>query len=260
MELRQIRSFLSVAETLHFGRAAELLHLSQPALSLQIRNLEEQLGTRLFQRNRRGTSLTAAGITFRDNASAALLQLDDAARKTRLAADGKLGLLRIGFISTAGAQILPQIIRQFRRANADVEFSLRNVLTADQVRMLETGLLDIGFLRMPVDKQSGLDVIPVHREPFVLAVPSTHRFGNKKRVKLKETVNEDFLMYERSHAPGFHDLILAMFRSAGVVPRICQTAGEMPTLISLIDAGMGIAVLPISAVKNTAASGYRCGG
>src|SRR5258705_527937 len=109
MELRQIRAFLSIAETLHFGRTAELIHLSQPALSLQIRALEETVGVRLFERNRRKTTLTAAGFVFRDDAARALSQLDQAIRRARLAANGKLGLLRIGFISTAGSEIVPNV-------------------------------------------------------------------------------------------------------------------------------------------------------
>ena len=116
MELRQIRSFLSIAETLHFRRTAELIHLSQPALSLQIKALEEEVGVRLFERNRRKTALTAAGLAFRDDAAAALSQLEQAMRSARLAANGKLGLLRIGFISTVGSEIVPNIVRQFRES------------------------------------------------------------------------------------------------------------------------------------------------
>src|SRR6202171_209609 len=130
MELRQIRSFLSIAETLHCGRTAELIHLSQPALSLQIRALEEEVGVRLFERNRRKTTLTAAGLAFRDDAAAAVSQLDQAIRRARLAGEGKLGLLRIGFISTAGNEIVPHIIRQFGELNPEVEFSLRAITTA----------------------------------------------------------------------------------------------------------------------------------
>src|ERR1700684_2740914 len=137
MELRQIRSFLSVVETLRFGRTAELIHLSQPALSLQIRALEEEIGVRLFERNRRKTTLTAAGLAFRDDAAAALSQLETAIRRARLAGNGKLGRLRIGFISTAGGEIVPNIVRQFKESNPEVEFSLRNILTAQQVQMLE---------------------------------------------------------------------------------------------------------------------------
>jgi len=137
MELRQIRSFLSIAETLHFGRTAELIHLSQPALSLQIRALEEEVGVRLFERNRRKTTLTAAGFAFRDDAAAALSQLGQAIRRARLAANGKLGLLRIGFISTVGSEIVPNIVRESGEVNPEVEFCLRAIPTADQVEVLD---------------------------------------------------------------------------------------------------------------------------
>jgi len=204
MELRQIRSFLSIAETLHFGRTAELVHLSQPALSLQIRALEEEIGVRLFERNRRKTTLTAAGAAFREAAAAAVLQLDQAIRRATLAANGKLGLLSIGFISTAGSELVPNVIRLFRELNPDVQFSLR------------------------------------------------------KRVRLSEVASQDFVMYERTHAPGFHDLVFGMLRKAGIVPHVSQTAGEMPTLISLVDAGMGLSILPASAVRHSVASVVAC--
>src|SRR6202142_3430870 len=258
MELRHIRSFLSIAETLHFGRTAELIHLSQPALSLQIKALEEEVGVRLFERNRRKTTLTAAGAAFRDDAAAALSQLDQAIRSARLAASGKRGLLRIGFVSTAGIEIVPDIVRQFRKSNPDVEFSLRNILTAQQVQMLEAGSLDIGFLRLPIGEHSALDVVTVHREPFVLVVPSSHKLAKRKRVRLREASGQDFVMYERTYAPGFHDLIFGMLRDAGIVPNVSQTAAELSMLISLVDAHMGVAILPLSAVQHTVASVIAC--
>jgi DNA-binding transcriptional LysR family regulator len=258
MELRQIRSFLSIAETLHFGRTAELIHLSQPALSLQIRALEEEVGVRLFERNRRKTTLTAAGVAFRDDAAAALSQLDEAIRMARLAARGKLGILRIGFISTVGSEIVPTIVRQFRELNPEVEFSLRAITTADQVPMLETGSLDIGFLRLPIGGHPTLDVATVHREPFVLVVPASHNLAKRKRVRLREVAGHEFVMYERTYAPGFHDLILGLLREAGIVPNVSQTAAEISTLISLVAAQMGVAILPASAVKHSVASVIAC--
>jgi DNA-binding transcriptional LysR family regulator len=253
MELRQIRSFLSVAETLHFGRTAELIHLSQPALSLQIRALEAEVGVRLLERNRRKTTLTPAGRAFRDVA-----QLDRAIRNARLAADGKLGLLRIGFISTAGSELLPDTIRAFRELNPEVEFSLRNILTAEQIQMLEAGALDIGFLRLPIGGHTQLEVATIHREPFVLVVPASHPLGARKKVRLSEVAGQDFVMYDRKHAPGFHDQVFGMLRNAGIVPNVCQTAGEMPTLIALVAAGIGISILPTSAVKHNIAAVVGC--
>jgi DNA-binding transcriptional LysR family regulator len=258
MELRQIRSFLSVAETLHFGRTAELVHISQPALSLQIRALEEEIGARLLERNRRKTTLTAAGAAFRDDAAAALARLDQAIRNSRLAAQGKAGLLRIGFISTAGNELVPNIIRLFRDLNPQVEFSLRSIPTAPQLQMLRTGALDIGFLRLPIGEQPSLEVLPVHREPFVLVVSASHRLAKRKRVRLREVSSERFVMYERDYAPGFHDLILGILRDAGFIPYVSQTGAEIATLISLVAAQMGVTILPASAVKHSVASVVAC--
>jgi DNA-binding transcriptional LysR family regulator len=258
MELRQVRSFLSIAETLHFGRTAELIHLSQPALSLQIKALEEEVGVRLFERNRRKTTLTAAGLAFRDDAAAALSQLEQAMRSARLAANGKLGLLRIGFISTVGSEIVPNIVRQFRELNPEVEFSLRAIPTADQVQMLESGSLDIGFFRLPIGEHSALEVVTVHRERFVLVVPASHKLATRKRVRLSEVSGQNFVLYERTYAPGFHDLIFGMLRDARIVPNISQTAAELSMLISLVDAHMGVAILPLSAVKHSVASVVAC--
>jgi DNA-binding transcriptional LysR family regulator len=258
MELRQIRSFLSVAETLHFGRTAALIHISQPALSLQIRSLEEEIGVALFERNRRKTNLTEAGVAFRKEASAALSQLDLAIRNSRLAANGKLGFLRVGFIFTAGFEIVPGVVRQFRELNPEVELSLRSIPTATQLRLLEKGSLDIGFLRLPIGEQPTLEVQTVHREPFVVVLPRSHKLAKKKRVRLRELSGENFVMYERSYAPGFHDLILGMLHDAGTVPSISQTAAEIATVISLVDAQMGIAILPTSAAKYCVASVVAC--
>lgn len=258
MELRQIRSFLSIAETLHFGRTAELIHISQPALSLQIRALEDEVGARLFERNRRKTTLTAAGEAFRDDAVAALSQLDQAIRRARLAANGKLGLLRIGFMASVGAQFVPNIARQFKDLNPEVEFSLVPVPTARQVQMLQTGSLDFGFLRLPIGEQPTLEVVTVHREPFVLLVPSSHKLAKRKRVRLGEVSGENFVMNERSYSPGFHDLILGILRDAGIVPTVSQTVGELLTLISLVSAQMGVAIVPASAAKHSLASVVAC--
>jgi DNA-binding transcriptional LysR family regulator len=258
MELRHLKSFLAVAETLNFGRAAERLHLSQPALSLQIRSLEDAIGVRLFERNRRRTALTAAGILFREDATDVLTRVERAMHHARLAASGKVGSLRIGFISTAAREIVPSIVREFRDAHEEVELSLRNILTMDQVRLLEAGTLDIGFLRLPVEGHPELDVVTVHKEPFVLVLPSSHRLAKRTELRLRDVASEKFVMYRRDDAPGFHDLTLKILRDANIIPRISQVAGEMHTLVSLVAAEMGIAVLPESAVRRGIAGVKGC--
>jgi DNA-binding transcriptional LysR family regulator len=249
MEFRHIRSFLSVAETLHFGRSARLLNLSQPALSLQVKALEDELGIQLLSRNRQGTVLTEAGQAFREDASAALEKLEFAKRKAQWASAGRLGYIRIGFISTAGSEIVPNLMRRFRKSYPDVEFSIRNILTGAQLEMIADGLLDVGFLRLPIEHRKEIEVTTVHREPFVAILPSWHSLSSKREIRLSELKRNPFVMYAREHAPGFHDLLSGILSNAGVVPKVVQTAGEMSTLISLVDAGVGVSIVPASAAK-----------
>lgn len=258
MELRHIRSFLSLAKTLNFSRTAEMVHLSQPALTLQIQALEHEIGVKLFERDRRKTSLTTAGAAFQREAAGGLAQLEQAIQNARLAAQGKLGVVRLGFVSTAGTYLIPKLINQYRRLNPLVEFSLRNILTADQGPMLEEGSIDLGFLRMPFATGPNLEVRPIHREDFVLVVPASHLLAKKSAVRLRETAGETYVLYDRRHAPGFHDFVLGILSRAGVIPIVSQVAGEMPTLISLVASGAGISLLPVSAVKNTRAAVAGC--
>jgi DNA-binding transcriptional LysR family regulator len=258
VELRHIRSFLSLAKTLNFSRTAEIVHLSQPALTLQIQALEDEVGVKLFERDRRKTTLTAAGAAFQSEAIGGLAQLEQAIQNARLAAQGKLGVVRLGFVSTAGTYLIPNLINKYRTLNPLVEFSLRNILTADQGPMLEEGSLDLGFLRMPFSTGPNLEVAPIHQEDFLLVVPSSHRLAQKSAVRLREAAGETFVLYARAHAPGFHDFVLGILSLAGVIPAISQVAGEMPTLISLVASGAGISLLPESAVKNSKAAVTGC--
>jgi len=258
VELRHIRSFLSLAKTLNFSRTSEIVHLSQPALTLQIQALENEIGVKLFERDRRKTVLTAAGAAFQREATGGLAQLEQGIQNARLAAQGKLGVVRLGFVSTAGQSLIPELINQYRAKNPLVEFSLRNILTADQGQMLEEGSLDLGFLRLPFNPGPNLEVAAIHQENFVVVVPSSHPLARRSGVRLREAVNETFVLYDRPHAPGFHDFVLGILTKAGVIPAISQVAGEMPTLISLIASGAGISLLPESAVKHCRAAVVAC--
>jgi len=258
MEIRQIKSFLSIAETLHFGRSAKLLHMSQPALSLQIKALEDDLQVKLLERNRRGVALTEAGNIFRENAVLALEQLKTARQKAQWTVTGHLGQLRVGFISTAGQEIVPTLIRRFRKLYPKVDFSLRNILTIEQVSMVMESALDVGFVRLPIERPKGIDVTIVHREPLVAVLPSNHPLSFQKELHLHELRGDKFVVYDRKYAPGFHDLLAGILSRAGVVPEITQTAGEMATLVSLVDSGLGVAILPASAVKHRIARVTTC--
>lgn len=246
MDLRYLRSFVLLSDHLHFGRAAEAAHLSQPALSLQIRNLEEELGVRLFNRDRRTTSLTQPGRLFVDQAREILRLADKSLTSLRRTQDGEIGTLRIGFISTAAALLIPPIVVQFRRKYPGVELDLRNILTSNQVKGLLDRTIDVGLLRTPLSVPPEIILTPIHREPFVLLLPQSHPLAKKPRFQLKDLKRADFVMYTRRMAPGFHDRILSQLHARGVTPHIVQEAGEMFTLLSLVAAEMGVAVAPQS--------------
>jgi DNA-binding transcriptional LysR family regulator len=246
MNPRQVKSFIAVAEELHFGRAAKIVHLSQPALSLQISGLEQELGVQLFIRSRRKTELTPAGMVFLSEAREVLARTEQATLRVRRAALGQVGTLRIGFISTAAAVIMPPLVKRFREAYPHVEVELRNVLTTDQLLQLQERKLDVGFLRVPLPTPPQIKTRVVHREPFVLLLPANHPLAQKPNVKLTDCQGVDFVMYTRKMAPGFHDQIMNICHRNGLTPHVTQEAAEMYTLISLVAAGMGIAIAPAS--------------
>lgn len=246
MDLRQLKYFLAVAEHLHFHKASEFVHLSQPALTLQIRALEEELGVTLLNRDRHRTTLTAAGAILRDEARALLEAADRAAERTRRAARGQVGLVRIGFISTAASRVLPSIISTYREQHPEVELELRNILTAEQLTTIQNRLIDVGLLRLPIPAYDDIEVFPIHREPFVIILPVVHPLAKKRQLHLEQLKDCSFVMYARRHAPGFHDQILGILNRAGLSPRIAQETGEMYTLVSLVSAGLGVAIAPAS--------------
>jgi DNA-binding transcriptional LysR family regulator len=246
MNPKQLQSFIAVAEELHFGRAAKRVNLSQPALSIQISGMEQELQVLLFARSRRKTALTQAGQVFLQEAREVLQRYEQAITTVRRAALGQVGTLRVGFISTAAAIIAPPLIKRFREQYTHVEIDLRNVLTRDQVTQLQERKLDVGFLRMPLQLPAEIKARVVHREPFVLLVPASHPLAHKKDLKLSDCQNEDFVMYSRKMAPGFHDQIMSMLHRSGLTPHVVQEAAEMYTLISLVATGLGLAVAPAS--------------
>lgn len=235
-----------MVETLHFSRAAQRLHISQPALSQQIRALEAELGVRLFARDRHKTEITAAGAVFREEAAAALAALDHAALRARQAAAGRIGCVRIGFISTAAALVVPPLVNRFRAGYPEVELELRHALTTEQIEWLLRGEIDIGFFRMPAEPGPGIATVEVHREAFRLFVPESDALARVRRPTLKDLDGRDVLIYARRNAPGFHDLLLRMLDDAGASPAALHPANDMSSLMSLVAAGVGAAVAPAS--------------
>lgn len=257
IELRHLRYFIAVAEELHFGRAAERLHMAQPPLSQQIRQLEEQLGFQLFHRTKRTVQLTEAGTVFLDRCQQLLLQFDQAIQDGQQASRGEIGKLAIGFVSSTAYSVLPSMLHQFRRQVPGVALTLRELTTDQQVQWLRDKRIDVGFLRPPVDDPD-FEMITVLREPLVVALPEQHPLAQIDPVPLRLLASEPFILFPRRLATGLYDQIISLCQQANFSPRVVQEAIQIQTIISLVAAEMGIAIVPVS-IQNLQRTGvvYR---
>lgn len=246
MELRHLRYFVVLAEELHFGRAAEKLHISQPPLSMQIRALEEELGVTLFNRTQRHVSLTQAGQALLQEARQVLARMEQAVLVTRRAGRGEIGQLAVGFISVADYNVLPVVLREFRRRYPLVNLTLREATTDAQVADLVAGRLDVGFLLPPV-AEPALESVPVLREPLIAALPEKHPLARGTgRLALERLRDAPFILFPRPYAPGLYDDIVSCCKAAGFSPRVEQEAIQMQTIVSLVSAELGVALIPAS--------------
>jgi DNA-binding transcriptional LysR family regulator len=243
IELRHLRYFVAVAEELHFGRAARRLGIAQPPLSQQIQRLETELGVLLFDRANRRVELTAAGRTLLDEGRRVIESFHAATDAARRAARGETGSLTVAFAASVMFLSLPKIIRRFRDQFPNVRLELRELPTGSQIVALRTGDLDVGFLREPPHDDAFVTET-VMRERLVLALSKRHELASRKRLRLIDVANEDFVLFPRDLAPGLHAHVLAMCAEVGVHPRIVQTSRELYTTISLVEAGLGVTIIP----------------
>jgi DNA-binding transcriptional LysR family regulator len=246
IELRHMRYFVAVAEELHFGRAAKRLGITQPPLSLQIQHLEANLGVTLFERTNRRVELTPAGSTLLKDARKLFADLTSTLEATVRAARGETGTLRVAFPASVMFLTLPRIIRRFRQEFASVRLELREMSTGSQITALKTGELDVGFLRQP-PRDDELVTETMMKENLVLAISKEHPLAKRKRLRLADVADEDFVLFPRDLTPGLHSHVLAACAEAGVHPRIVQTSRELFTTISLVEAGLGVTIVPASA-------------
>ena len=248
IEFRHLRYFVAVAEELHFGRAARRLGIAQPPLSRQIQQLEAELGVSLFDRSSRRVTLTAAGRTLLEEGHRVIRELHSAADATQRAARGEQGSLTVAFAASVMFLSLPKIIRRFRDQFPDVRLELRELPTGQQISALRSGSLDIGFLREPPTDDSFVTET-VMREQLVLALSTRHQLASRKRLRLADVANEDFVLFPRDLAPGLYAAVLALCRDAGLHPHIVQTSRELYTTVSLVEAGVGVTIIPESVRK-----------
>lgn len=245
MELYQLGYFIEIARQRSFTRAAERLHMAQPALSQQMRNLESELGTALFIRGRKEIQLTAAGKAFLPRAEALLTQAEAAKAIVSDVAQLRGGKLIIAAIPSVSACLLPEVIRSFSRKHEQVELQLIEDSSERVSENVESGLADIGFLQLPASK-SAFETRTIISEPFVLLVAKSHPLVKQKEVALKQLAAESFIFYKGRA----RDTALEACRKAGFEPQIACESGELETVRALVAAGLGLAVVPQLAAGN----------
>jgi DNA-binding transcriptional LysR family regulator len=248
MELRHLRYFVAVAEELNFGRAAARLHIAQPPLSRQIRDLEREIGTPLFERGARGVTLTVAGRAFLPEARLTIGQADRAQRAALRAAHGEAGRLRVGFVDAATLSgILPDVLAFFRMHLPGIGLTLHEMDALQQADALRDARIDLAIVSSPPpDAERWLHVDVVSSDPLVLALPRGHRLASRTRLAMSDLSTEGFVLFPRTVAPPLHDDVIARCRAARFSPRIVQEAVGWHTIVSLVSAGIGVAFVPRS--------------
>lgn len=242
IDLRAWRQFAVLAETLHFGRAAERLHMTQPPLTLAIQQLERRLGTPLFARTRRSVSLTPAGEALLEPARALLERAAALPALARGAARGEQGRLRLGFVSTVGYGPLPGWLRGFREAWPGVTVDLREATGDVQLEAFARAELDAGFVLHAPGHAPALPRLSLGVEPMVLALPD----AAPRRWRPEELLRQPLVIFPRGIAPSLYDAVLAFYHHHRATPAIAQEAIQMQTIVNLVSAGLGIALVPRS--------------
>jgi DNA-binding transcriptional LysR family regulator len=245
LQLTELRAFLTLADQLHFGRTADQLHLTQPALSKQIQRLEQKVGGPLVVRKYREVRLTAAGLALLARARPLLRDAAATLEAAQLAARGQLGTLRIGFGIATILELLPAVLLRFRSAYPAVELRVRDMSTPGQLRALVRGDLDVGFVRLPVDDPR-IVARPILHERLVVALGPKSPW--RPREGLTSVASEPFITIARTTSASFYDHVVAVCRAAGFTPNIVQEASELFTVLMLVRAGMGVALVPSASV------------
>lgn len=243
MEIRQLRYFVAVAEEMHFNRAAERLHIAQPALSQQIQRLERELKTTLFARTTRSVELTETGKVLLVAARRVILESEHALRSVEQALEGRTGLLRVGFVGSAALNLIPRIVPPLRREHPGLQLELHELTTEQQLRSLESGDLDVGIVR-DVESLPGITTRELAREPLIVALPADHPLAGRESLELSELATSGFVVFPRQRVSRLYDVISALCLQAGFHLRVAQEAVQFPTILGLVAAKSGLAVVP----------------
>lgn len=243
IELRQFRQFIAVAEELSFRRAADRLNMAQPPLTVTIKQIEEEIGTLLIERTNRIARLTPAGRVFLEECKRTVIQAEHALVAARRAGAGVTGSLRVTFVASAAREILPAILRAFRELYPDVELTLTESMTAQQIEKLQAEDADVGFVIPPLRDADGLNIHVLAKNQMVAALPEDHPLAQFQSISLADLASEPWIIFPARQGPGLHERVLSACAQAGFIPRVGQEAPQMDTIASLIAGGMGVGLV-----------------
>ncbi|HEX2543544.1 MAG TPA: LysR substrate-binding domain-containing protein [Ramlibacter sp.] len=244
LDLRRIRHFVVLAETLNYRKASQLLHMTQPPLTVSIQKLEAELGVRLFERDAKGVRLTGSGQAALDDARRILQHAEAFAEAAALAESGQAGQLRIGFTGSATHGVLQRLVPRVRAELPRLELVLREGSSMGIVQSLANGDIDAGFLWTPVLRPMGAQFQVLQRDTLVAALPAGHRLAQHARLRLADLADEAFIMYDALQAEGMRSVCMMACQRAGFVPRAAQEAIQVKTVLTLVETGLGIALVP----------------
>lgn len=248
MKIHLLRYFVVLAEELHFGRAAQRLAITQPPLSSAIKALEDELGVRLLERNSKHVALTPAGAAYLAHARLALERLATAREAAQAVAAGMRGRLELGMTGSMVYREVPRIVDTFSARRPDIEVHLREMSSAEQLEALHHGQMHAGFLNAKAFP-APLACLPLADDTLVCCLPDAHPLAHEKSIDLKRLANENFVMFARDVAPANYDNVIAVFNRAGIHPRTRQAARQWLTVIAMVSAGLGVALVPASLTR-----------
>lgn len=243
MDLRSVRYFVSVAEQLHFGRAAERMNVVQSAISQQIKRLEEELDTKLFERSGNGLRLTEAGRQMLPECRRLLIQADKTIKVAKSVGAGSRGKINFAFVDNSISSLIPPLVAEFRAHRPDVDLGLQALNRVEQTQALEDRLIDIGLMPPPVPSGDFHSEIVVSA-PLAVALPERHPLAGKANLSLSDLSNEPFVLFPVAMHTRIVEIILSACATAAFIPRVVQEATQMHTLLALVGAGLGVTLVP----------------
>lgn len=243
MDLRHLNYFLVLAEELHFGRAAERLHISQPPLSRMIKQIENDLGVLLFERTKRSVILTSAGLVLLQDAKQMILQMEAVKKRLAIHGKGETGTIKIGYVGAVMHTELPILLSTFTKNFPQINLQFEEQPNSTLLHGLNSGTLDVAFVRTWLHPENLQEKL-ILNEAFVAVLPVKHHLAVKKKIAIKELINENFITFTRECGPTIFDSFLVLCSNAGFTPNILHHASQLNSVLRLVESGFGISLLP----------------